>query len=288
MASDFGPSGPSSSLGGIERPGSPKDFPGPFQAVGLTVALGFLMVVIGSGLSLVCGSEAMPEILGANALAGAIVLGWGWTRMGPAARATFRFRAFSPGLLLPMSVFLLGASIVLSDFDNVVRSAWPMPPEFEELFRQLLAGGFLSFLLLVIEAPLVEELVFRGLILRGLIARQGVRRAIVLQAILFAALHLNPWQFVPAFFIGLFLGWLFLKTGSLGACILFHAAWNGLSFFLGAYAEGLGVVVPGYTGDPFGPPVFQPPMFLALGLALCAAGWFWLRFACESRAKTLG
>ena len=288
MASGFGPTGPSSSLDEIEHPGGSKDFPGPFQAVGLTVALGFLMVGIGSGLSLVDRSEAVPGVLGANALAAAIVLGWGRYRTGQSARALFRLRAFSPGLLLPMSVFLLGASIVMSDLDNAVRWTWPVPPEFEELFRQLLAGGFLSFLLLVIEAPLVEELVFRGLILRGLIARQGVRQAIVLQAILFAALHLNPWQFVPAFFIGLFLGWLFVKTGSLGACILFHAAWNGLSLFLGAYAEGLGVVIPGYTTYPLGPPTFQSPQFLALGVALCAVGWFWLRSACESRARGLG
>jgi len=258
------------------------------QAVGLTVALGLLMVGIGFGLSLVDRWEAVPGVLGANALAAAVVLGWGRYRTGQSTRAIFRFRAFSPGLLLPMSVFLLGASVVLSDFDNAVRWAWPMPPEFEELFRQLLAGGFLSFLLLVIEAPVVEELVFRGLLQRGLIARQGVRQALVLQAILFAALHLNPWQFVPAFFIGLFLGWLFVKTGSLGICILFHAAWNGLSLFLGAYAEGLGVVIRGYTTYPFGPPVFQSPEFLALGIALCAAGWFWLRSACESQGRGVG
>ena len=206
MASGIGPTGPSSSLGEIERPRGSRDFPGPFQAVGLTVALGFLMVGIGSGLSRLDPSEAAPGLLGTNALAAAIVLGWGVYRTGQSAGAIFRFRAFSPGLLLPMAVFLLGASVVLSDFDNAVRWAWPMPPEFEELFRQLLAGGFLSLLLLVIEAPVIEELVFRGLILRGLIARRGVRQAIVLQAILFAALHLNPWQFVPAFFIGLFLG----------------------------------------------------------------------------------
>ena len=288
MASDFGPPGPSSSLGGIERPRSPKDFPGPFQAVGLTVALGLLMVLIGSAFSLACGSELVPEALGANALAAAIILGLGWHRTGQPASAIFRFRAFSPALLPPMLVFLLGASIVLSELDNAMRWAWPMPPDLQEIFQQLLTGGSVSFFLLVIEAPLTEELVFRGLILRGLIARQGVRRAIVLQAILFAAVHMNPWQFIPAFGMGLLLGWLFVKTRSLGACILFHAAWNGLSFFLGAYAEGIGFVVPGYTSPPFGPPVYQPLTFTVLGLAVCIAGGLWLRSACESRAKMLG
>ena len=284
MASDLGP-GPSP--GENDGRPFPKDFPGPLQAVGLTVALGAAMVVVGSALSSLGGSEAMPEVLGANLFAAALVLGWGWARTGQSAREVFRFRPFSPGLLLPMAVFLVGASIVLSDVDNALRSAWPMPPEFEALFRQLLAGGVVSFFLLVVEAPLVEELVFRGLILRGLLARQGVRRAIVLQAILFAALHLNPWQFVPAFFIGLFLGWLFLKTGSLGACILFHAAWNGWSLFIGAYAESIGIAMPGYTGDPFGTTVFQPFPFLVLGMALFVAGGLWLRSACESRAKRI-
>ena len=264
-----------------------EDFPGPLQAVGLTVALGAAMVAVGSLLSWVGDSEVMPGVLGANALAAVLVLVWGWIRTGQPAREIFRFRAFSPGSLLPMAVFLVGASIVMSDLDNAFRSAWPMPPGFEDLFRQLLAGGVIPVLLLVVEAPLVEELFFRGLLFRGLLARLGVRQAIVLQAILFAALHLNPWQFAPAFFIGLFLGWLFLKTGSLGACILFHAAWNGWSLFLGAYAAGFGIEIPGYTGDPFGPPVFQPVPFLAMGVALLVVGGLWLRSTCERWAKRL-
>lgn len=274
---------PSLEAGGSAR-GS-GDFPGLAQAVGLTVALALMMMGFVVVLSEFAG--VLSATAGANFLAAAVVLYWGWRRSGQPAGVVFRFDAFSPRLLLPMFVFLLGASVPLSEIDNATRWLWPPPEELEEIFRDLLAGGWLAILVLLVEAPVIEELVFRGLILRGLIAQKGVQRAIVLQAILFAALHLNPWQFATAFVLGCFLGWLFVETRSLGACILFHAAWNGLSFFLGAYAEDIGFVVPGYTGGALGTPVFQPPAFLALGIGLCVVGGFWLRRACEREAAAV-
>lgn len=264
----------------------PEDFPGAVQAIVLTVAFGALMVAIGLLQSAIWGSDfAAAEVLGTNTLAAAIVLGWGWHRTGLSSRVIFRFERVSPQLFLPMLVLLLGTSIVFSEIDNAMRWLWPVPADLKEMFQLMLSGGAVSFLLVVVEAPLTEELFFRGLILRGLIAHYGVRRAVVLQAFLFAALHMNPWQFIPAFFIGLFLGWLFVKTRSLGACVLCHAAWNGLAFFVAGYAESLGLVVPGYTGISVEPVVFQPASLLAVGVGLGAVGWLWLRQVCQ-RAVT--
>jgi len=82
---------------------------------------------------------------------------------------------------------------------------------------------------LVLLAPIVEEVAFRGVALSCLLGR-GVPLwvAITVQAVGFAALHL---QYTPAamfsvFVLGLFLGWLRVASKSISAPILAHMAVN--------------------------------------------------------------
>lgn len=83
----------------------------------------------------------------------------------------------------------------------------------------------------VVVAPLVEEALFRGVLLHRLAARRGPRWALVASALVFAVLHWN----VPAMFVfGLFLGVLYLRTGSLAACMLVHAFNNLVPTLLSA------------------------------------------------------
>ena len=137
------------------------------------------------------------------------------------------------------------------------------------------SGGADSTALLLLVAPIGEELLFRGMILRGLLANYGVPKAILGSSLLFAAVHLNPWQAVPTFFVGVLLAWLFVRTRSLPLCILVHALWNGWSWFLATGAAG--IEIPGYTGSLLGPPVFQPVIFTSAGVLAAAVGFLWLR-----------
>lgn len=75
--------------------------------------------------------------------------------------------------------------------------------------------------------PLAEELFFRGVILPRVIP-YGQKTALVFSALLFALYHVNVYQFFYAFGMGLLLGALYLKTGSLRAGFLLHAAVNML------------------------------------------------------------
>ncbi len=73
--------------------------------------------------------------------------------------------------------------------------------------------------------PLAEELFFRGMILPRM-TRYGQKTALVFSALLFALYHVNIYQFFYAFGLGLLLGSLYLKTGSIRAGYLLHAAIN--------------------------------------------------------------
>ncbi|MCH8191076.1 MAG: CPBP family intramembrane metalloprotease [Chloroflexi bacterium] len=77
-------------------------------------------------------------------------------------------------------------------------------------------------------APLAEETFFRGFVFAGLRSRFGFKGAAIAASGLFAVAHIQPITFVPIFMIGFVLAWIYAGTGSLGAAILVHAAYNGI------------------------------------------------------------
>lgn len=83
-----------------------------------------------------------------------------------------------------------------------------------------------AVLQLLVLAPLVEELVFRGWLLRQLQRRMGPRVGVAVSAIAFGAIHSWPAGAAANMIFGLFLGWLAMRTRTLWPCIAAHAASN--------------------------------------------------------------
>lgn len=79
---------------------------------------------------------------------------------------------------------------------------------------------------MVIAAPILEELIFRGIILDGLLKKYSPLKSILVSSFLFGMVHLNPWQFIAGLLIGIFCGWVYYRTRSLLACIIIHFAAN--------------------------------------------------------------
>lgn len=97
-----------------------------------------------------------------------------------------------------------------------------------ELYRN---GGFLPlvWLALVFAAPLFEEVFFRGFLFVGLNAsRLGTTVTIVLTSLIWAVMHLqyNVFGIAQILFMGIILGIVRHKTGSLYAPLLIHMLWN--------------------------------------------------------------
>jgi membrane protease YdiL (CAAX protease family) len=85
----------------------------------------------------------------------------------------------------------------------------------------------------VIVAPLVEELLFRGLLLRSLARRTSTVAAVVISAAAFAAVHLLDPSAAPALapllLVGLVAAIRTVRTGDLSQAILLHGGFNLLS-----------------------------------------------------------
>lgn len=127
------------------------------------------------------------------------------------------------------SVGLGLSAIVLSDL--LSQTFGFMPDLMEESFSQM-ESGWTGVLTIVVLGPVLEEMLFRGGVTRELLERFPAGKAILYSALIFGIFHLNPAQIVPASFVGLLLGWLYYKTGSLVPCITVHILNNGLSVVL--------------------------------------------------------
>lgn len=94
---------------------------------------------------------------------------------------------------------------------------------FNELMASATGGNaIISFLTVVIVAPIAEELVFRGIIFRMLSKYWSEIAAIIVSALLFGIFHLNIMQAIYVLPIGLLLGYTAYKCKSVLPCILIH------------------------------------------------------------------
>lgn len=85
---------------------------------------------------------------------------------------------------------------------------------------------FLGFVVIVLAAPIVEELVFRGFMAESY-RRHGSRLAIILSAGAFSLAHLSPGQLRYYLIMGVALGVVYWRRGLVGS-IATHATFNGV------------------------------------------------------------
>lgn len=96
-----------------------------------------------------------------------------------------------------------------------------------------LGGRVAVLLVLVVVAPLSEELLYRGVLLSRLRRSYSAHRSVIVNAAVFAGIHLidpDAIFVVPGLFvIGLVLGYQALHTGRIGLSIMTHAGVNLLA-----------------------------------------------------------
>ncbi|TRX61581.1 CPBP family intramembrane glutamic endopeptidase [Carboxylicivirga sp. M1479] len=151
-------------------------------------------------------------------------------RKNETSNKTYQLQIASPQLL---PLIILAAWGLLLGVVTPIGNLIPMPKMFQEMFKELAElKGFGAFVMMVVAAPLFEELIFRGIILDGMLKRYTPAKAIFWSAFLFGFVHLNPWQFVTGLVIGAFIGWIYYHTRSLTVSIIIHAAVNCVGFFM--------------------------------------------------------
>jgi sodium transport system permease protein len=127
---------------------------------------------------------------------------------------------------------LIGCSASVAVAGLVLRLLPPPDSVIRALQEALLLGDkpaplWQMWLVLALTPAVCEETLFRGLILSGL-RRWGPWPAIGVTALLFGVAHASIYRLLPTFALGLILGFVVWRTGSLLCSILVHALNNGL------------------------------------------------------------
>ena len=132
------------------------------------------------------------------------------------------------------------AVVVLSISVCIALNYWIKMMGLMKLFHgydkveQLIYGNSLveELLSVVLAAPIVEELLFRGLVYGNLQKLWNQKGAMLASALLFGLYHGNVVQFIYAFIIGLLLVYIYEAFGTICAPILSHMIANGVSVFM--------------------------------------------------------
>ena len=167
------------------------------------------------------------------------MLRWVAHRAGTDLRTYFGLRfAKTDWFGIPLGIF---CQVVLMNVVNwPLNRWWPNtfnPQRIETRARDMVdaahgAWFILLALVVVVGAPLVEELVYRGFIQSGLQAQLGSTWALIITAAWFTVVHLEPIEFPGLFAFAIVLGLCYRRTQRLGLSMVTHLAFNATGLLL--------------------------------------------------------
>ena len=222
----------------------------PTPAQGLAAAaFGLAGLWYSQGLSPPDLARALPVQQAVATLLPLAVLAW-WQRVD--LRATFRLRwptshpgrggaCLAAAAVCGGCLFLVGAAVFLA------ARGTHLSPEARRLAERLVelvttVPWWAAWLLIALVPAVCEELLFRGWMLASFAGHRPTRgraiAAVAVQAVCFAAFHLLPERMPQTFVLGLLLGWLTLRSGSLLPAILAHLVHNSVPLALYAATAG--------------------------------------------------
>lgn len=228
-----------------------------------------IQVVVSTAVTLAVGTDGLTgqAFLLISALTSLLTIGlFVWRGWSPFSR---QYMSTQPWSMLFWTVCLALGLIVPCEMLQELLGA-EMPDNVRQMFASMLTSHW-GWIVVGVLAPAAEEVVFRGAILRRLLTIRALRRpwvAIGVSALLFAVVHFNVAQGVNALLMGLLLGWLYWRTGSIVPGLVLHCM-NNLS------AIALCRLLPGGMDasltDVYGGDAVRIALALACSLAIALA-----------------
>lgn len=169
---------------------------------------------------------------------------------------------------IPVNVsYVLFVERFFPDFYKKMLEATNLPQNFLNSSDPL--SVFVLFLSVVVMAPIVEELMFRGILYNLLNKWIPLFPAALVSSAVFGLLHGTT--FVQTAVIGLVLAFVYQVTGDLKMAMLGHAANNGLALFQGVLLEN-GIIREGQPSE-----MILSSVLLVGGLLMIALTVLYLR-----------
>lgn len=146
---------------------------------------------------------------------------------------------------------MLGAAVVLPfllhpisvELSGVLQRHF-FPPLSESFLEQISAMAdpnqplWLVLLTFAVAPAICEEVAFRGFMLSGFSRNGRIGLAIIISSLAFGLMHMIPQQVFNAALLGLVLGLIAVRSGSLLPGIVFHFLWNSTAVLHGRVGHG--------------------------------------------------
>jgi membrane protease YdiL (CAAX protease family) len=137
----------------------------------------------------------------------------------------------------PSAIWLLLGTLVVYYIAAGLFASLVLKPDQEDIGGELGIGNpsiviaVAAVLMIVLLAPVAEELFFRGFVFAGLRTRWSLWPAAITSGLIFGLVHAPTGitTVVPLATLGLALCWLYDRTGSLWPCVIAHMINNGLA-----------------------------------------------------------
>jgi membrane protease YdiL (CAAX protease family) len=152
-----------------------------------------------------------------------------WQKLGLIRARLTSFLYIVPasiGYVITTAVLVTGVSIAFPNLN--LDEVQDLPFVHADAISELIIAA----VALLIIAPVAEELVFRGFIFKGFRNKTGFIGATVISSIIFGIAHGQLNVALDTFALGLFLCYVYEKTGSLWTSIALHSLKNGVAFYL--------------------------------------------------------
>jgi membrane protease YdiL (CAAX protease family) len=186
--------------------------------------------------------------------------------------------AVSPRVLILTVIASFAVMVPAMSLEAVVLERFKAPPEvihaLEDLIRARNFPEMLyAILVAAVGASVSEEFVFRGILQNSLSSRVSAWAALIITTTVFALLH-TLWRFPGAFMLGLFLGFLYMRTGSLIPGLVSHVVINGTSVVLFNMAESATTgIIPAWMEQDRPAPAWLLGAALVVFAVVIAALW---------------
>jgi membrane protease YdiL (CAAX protease family)/ABC-type multidrug transport system permease subunit len=262
----------------------PRRLPAPDEAIGLfALSLILLFYVTPSWIKQplyvhLLGNQLL--LLLAPAVLFGVLARWKW-------RETFKL--FPAGGLSLAGASLLGIGLApwVQLLTQVQHLVWPVDSETNRMATKLIVDSLIPHPLLTIVgvgvlAGVCEELFFRGPLQTAFVRRLPHWAAIILVGVLFGAVHMDLAGLPIRAALGVFLGWIVWRTGSIYPAMLAHGLFDSTSIAMVWWA----IRTQGEKALATQPTGFQLErsdyLALAIGAAAIAAGAAVFRAALRS------
>ena len=127
---------------------------------------------------------------------------------------------------------LIIASTLVSVVQERIFGSHPQPTLQIILNHHGIGSFALDFVTVAVSAGVCEEIMFRGVVFTALVQRMSVWWAAALSGLMFAAAHLDKWNLVALWTVGIGLGLLFYRTRSLWPNMIAHTTFNAFTLVL--------------------------------------------------------